>query len=123
VEGGGGGGGVGALALRAGVAEWRGAPGLGAARGPFLDTGPCAHARPPPPPPPKRRVEANADWSLFCPNEAPGLADVWGPAFDALYARYEAEGRARRVVRAQQLWFAILEAQIETGNPFMLYKV
>ena len=69
-----------------------------------------------------RRVEDNAEWSLFCPNEAPGLADVWGEKFDELYARYEREGRARRVVRAQQLWFAILEAQIETGNPFVLFK-
>jgi len=58
-----------------------------------------------------RRVEANAEWSLFCPNEAPGLAETWGEAFDALYARYEREGRAKKVIKAQQLWFAILEAQ------------
>lgn len=58
-----------------------------------------------------RRVEANAEWSLMCPNEAPGLADCWGEAFDALYQRYEREGRFKRVVKAQQLWFAILEAQ------------
>jgi ribonucleoside-diphosphate reductase subunit M1 len=69
-----------------------------------------------------RRVEAGGDWSLFCPAEAPGLADVWGPDFDALYKRYEAEGRAKKVVKAQALWFAILEAQVETGNPYMLYK-
>jgi ribonucleoside-diphosphate reductase subunit M1 len=69
-----------------------------------------------------KRVEANEDWSLFCPNEAPGLADTWGEKFEELYTKYEAEGRARRSVRAQQLWFAILEAQIETGNPYMLYK-
>eukprot|EP00878_Enallax_costatus_P017789 GHUV01018691.1.p1 GENE.GHUV01018691.1~~GHUV01018691.1.p1 ORF type:complete len:758 (+),score=282.13 GHUV01018691.1:282-2555(+) len=69
-----------------------------------------------------QRVEDNTDWSLFCPNEAPGLAEVWGDEFEKLYTRYENEGRARRVVRAQQLWFAILEAQIETGNPYMLYK-
>ena len=62
--------------------------------------------------PPARRVEANEDWSLFCPNEAPGLAEVWGDKFDELYTRYEAEGRARKVVRAQQLWFAVLESQI-----------
>lgn len=68
-------------------------------------------------------MEGNEDWSLFCPNEAPGLAEVWGEKFEELYTRYEREGRARKVVRAQQLWFAILEAQIETGNPFMLYKV
>lgn len=70
-----------------------------------------------------RRVERNEDWSLFCPNEAPGLAEVWGDEFDELYVRYEQEGRARKVVRAQQLWFAVCEAQIETGNPYMLFKV
>jgi len=69
-----------------------------------------------------RRVEAGGDWSLFCPAEAPGLADVWGPDFDALYKRYEAEGRAKKVIKAQALWFAILEAQVETGNPYMMYK-
>ncbi|KAI7864524.1 ribonucleoside-diphosphate reductase large chain [Spinellus fusiger] len=69
-----------------------------------------------------RRVEENGDWSLFCPNEAPGLQDVWGEAFDALYAQYEKEGRVRQTIKAQKLWYAILEAQTETGNPFMLYK-
>lgn len=69
-----------------------------------------------------KRVEANGDWSLFCPNEAPGLPDVYGDEFEELYMRYEAEGRARRTVKAQQLWFAILESQIETGTPYMLYK-
>ncbi|KAI8470436.1 MAG: NSG5 protein [Monoraphidium minutum] len=69
-----------------------------------------------------KRVESNEDWSLFCPNEAPGLAEVWGEEFDALYTKYEREGRARKVVRAQQLWFSILECQIETGVPFMLFK-
>lgn len=59
-----------------------------------------------------RRVEANAEWSLFCPNEAPGLAECWGEAFDALYQKFEREGRAKRVIKAQQLWFAILEAQV-----------
>lgn len=68
------------------------------------------------------RVEANEDWSLFCPNEAPGLQDAWGDDFKALYTRYEAEGRARKVVPAQKLWFAIIDAQIETGTPYMLYK-
>lgn len=67
-------------------------------------------------------MESNGEWSLFCPNEAPGLAEVWGEEFNQLYTSYEAQGRARKVVRAQQLWFAILEAQIETGNPYMLYK-
>lgn len=69
-----------------------------------------------------RRVENNEDWSLFCPNEAPGLADCWGESFEELYTRYEKEGRARKTIKAQQLWFAILEAQIETGNPYMLFK-
>ena len=64
-----------------------------------------------------RRVEANAEWSLFCPNEAPGLAETWGPEFDALYARYEREGRAKKVIKAQQLWFAILEAQARCPPP------
>ncbi|PNH12568.1 Ribonucleoside-diphosphate reductase large subunit [Tetrabaena socialis] len=69
-----------------------------------------------------QRVEADAEWSLFCPNEAPGLSDCWGAEFDTLYTTYEKEGRARKTVRAQKLWFAILEAQIETGTPYMLYK-
>lgn len=68
------------------------------------------------------RVEANGDWSLFCPNEAPGLQDVWGDAFVSLYEQYEQQGRARQTLKAQKLWYAILEAQTETGNPFMLYK-
>jgi hypothetical protein len=63
------------------------------------------HTRRPPPP------QANEEWSLFCPNEAPGLADCWGPEFEALYSKYEAEGRPRKVIKAQTLWFAILEAQ------------
>ena len=69
-----------------------------------------------------QRVEADGMWSLFCPNEAPGLADAVGPAFKELYERYEKEGRARKKVRAQQLWFSVLESQIETGVPYMLYK-
>ena len=69
-----------------------------------------------------RRVQQNGNWSLMCPHECPGLADVWGEEFEALYTRYEAEGRARKVVKAQQLWFAILDAQTETGTPYMLYK-
>ena len=69
-----------------------------------------------------KRVEENGTWSLFCPNEAPGLSDCWGEEFEALYARYEKEGRARKTIKAQDLWFKILEAQIETGNPYMLYK-
>ena len=69
-----------------------------------------------------KRVETGGDWSLFCPHEAPGLHEAWGEAFETLYAQYEAEGRARRTVKAQDLWFAILDAQIETGNPYLLYK-
>ena len=69
-----------------------------------------------------RRVEDNGDWSLFCPKEAPGLAEVYGKDFDALYEKYEKEGRARKVIKAQELWFAILEAQVETGTPYMLFK-
>ena len=69
-----------------------------------------------------QRVEANEDWSLFCPHEAPGLADCFGAEFEALYTRYEQEGRARRTVKAQELWFAVLDAQVETGTPYLLYK-
>ncbi|KZV91820.1 hypothetical protein EXIGLDRAFT_740474 [Exidia glandulosa HHB12029] len=69
-----------------------------------------------------KRVEANGEWSLFCPNEAPGLHEVHSAEFEALYERYEKEGRARKTIPAQKLWYAILEAQIETGGPFMLYK-
>ena len=68
------------------------------------------------------RVEADGDWSLFCPNEAPGLADVWGDEFKTLYERYEKEGRARKVVKAQKLWFQTLDSQMETGTPYLLYK-
>ncbi|CAI6005825.1 unnamed protein product [Closterium sp. NIES-64] len=70
-----------------------------------------------------QRVQSNMPWSLFCPNEAPGLADCWGEEFEALYLRYEREGRAKRVIPSQKLWFAICEAQIETGNPYMLFKI
>ncbi len=69
-----------------------------------------------------KRVEEESDWSLFCPNEAPGLADCWGEEFEALYERYEAEGRQRKTIKARDLWAAMLEAQIETGTPYMLYK-
>ncbi|NLR57100.1 ribonucleoside-diphosphate reductase subunit alpha [Chitinophaga polysaccharea] len=69
-----------------------------------------------------KRVESNGDWALFCPHEAPGLHDCWGETFEALYEQYEREGRARKTVKAQDLWFAILDAQIETGNPYLLYK-
>ncbi len=69
-----------------------------------------------------KRVEDNAEWSLFCPNEATGMADVYGDEFEELYVKYEKEGRAKRTIKAQKLWYSILEAQTETGNPFMLYK-
>ncbi len=68
------------------------------------------------------RVKQNAEWSLFCPSEAPNLFDTYGGEFEALYHKYESEGRARKVVKAQELWFAILESQIETGTPYILYK-
>jgi ribonucleoside-diphosphate reductase subunit M1 len=69
-----------------------------------------------------KRVEENGDWSLFCPAEAPGLDDCWGDEFEALYTKYEQKGIARKVVKAQKLWYAILESQTETGTPYMLYK-
>src|SRR5687767_13590273 len=68
------------------------------------------------------RVKNNENWSLFCPNEAPGLCDTYGGEFEALYHKYEKEGLARKVVRAQDIWSAIIESQIETGTPYMLYK-
>lgn len=69
-----------------------------------------------------KRVEKNGDWTLMCPNECPGLADCYGEEFEALYEKYEKAGKGRKTIRAQKLWYAILEAQTETGNPFMLYK-
>ena len=69
-----------------------------------------------------KRVEANGEWSLFCPNEAPGLSDCHSSAFETLYTKYEAEGRARRTVKAQELWSKIVDSQIETGTPYILYK-
>jgi ribonucleoside-diphosphate reductase alpha chain len=69
-----------------------------------------------------KRVEENGEWSLFCPNEAPGLSDCWGEEFETLYTKYEVEGRARKTIKAQELWFKILDSQIETGTPYMLYK-
>ena len=69
-----------------------------------------------------KRVEAEGDWSLMCPNECPGLSDCHSAAFEALYESYEAEGRYRKKIKARELWAAIIEAQIETGNPYMLFK-
>ncbi|RCI06571.1 Ribonucleoside-diphosphate reductase large subunit, partial [Rhizopus stolonifer] len=69
-----------------------------------------------------KRVEENGKWSLFCPDEAPGLWDSYGEKFNTLYMKYENEGKARKTIDAQKLWFAILESQTETGMPYMLYK-
>ncbi|XP_045447367.1 ribonucleoside-diphosphate reductase large subunit [Melitaea cinxia] len=69
-----------------------------------------------------KRVEKNENWSLMCPHNCPGLADCWGEEFEALYEKYEQEKRYVKQVRAQVLWKAIVEAQVETGTPYMLYK-
>lgn len=69
-----------------------------------------------------RRVEADGEWTLMCPNECPGLADVHGKKFDDLYQMYESQGKGKKTIKAQKLWYAILDAQTETGGPFMLYK-
>ena len=69
-----------------------------------------------------RRVKDDKEWSLFCPDECPGLCDVYGQDFEVLYEKYESEGKARKVVSAQKLWNAIVTSQIETGTPYMLYK-
>ncbi|MFA5583948.1 MAG: ribonucleoside-diphosphate reductase subunit alpha [Bacteriovoracaceae bacterium] len=69
-----------------------------------------------------KRVEADADWTLMCPNKSPGLADCYGSEFEALYEKYEQEGRGVRKVKARELWFKIVQSQIETGMPFMLFK-
>jgi ribonucleoside-diphosphate reductase alpha chain len=69
-----------------------------------------------------KRVENNDVWSLFCPNEAPGLFDAYGDDFEKLYEKYEREGRFREQMKAQDLWFKILESQTETGTPYMLFK-
>jgi ribonucleoside-diphosphate reductase alpha subunit len=68
------------------------------------------------------RVEKNESWTLFCPSEAPGLADVYGDEFKELYEKYEKEGRGRKQIDAQKLWFKVLDSQIETGTPYLLYK-
>ena len=69
-----------------------------------------------------KRVEQNVEWTLMCPNECPDLYNVHGDEFDALYLKYESEGRGRRTIKARELWEKILESQIETGTPYMLYK-
>ncbi len=69
-----------------------------------------------------KRVEADGEWSLMCPNECPGLFECWGEKFEALYEKYEQEGRARKSIKARWLWEQIIDSQIETGTPYMLYK-
>jgi ribonucleoside-diphosphate reductase alpha chain len=69
-----------------------------------------------------QRVKDNGTWTLMCPNECPGLSDCWGEEFEKLYTKYEAEGKGRETIKAQELWYKIIESQIETGNPYMLYK-
>lgn len=69
-----------------------------------------------------KRVEKDEDWTLFCPNECPRLFETWGEEFEALYTKYESEGKGRKTVKAQHLWNAVIESQIETGVPYMLYK-
>jgi ribonucleoside-diphosphate reductase alpha chain len=69
-----------------------------------------------------QRVEENGDWTLMCPHECPGLSDTHGKKFEKLYEKYESEGKGKKTIKAQELWFKILESQIETGTPYMLYK-
>jgi len=69
-----------------------------------------------------KRVEQNGEWTLMCPNECPGLENCHGEQFEALYEKYEREGKGRKTIKAQQLWFAVLDSQVETGTPYMLYK-
>jgi ribonucleoside-diphosphate reductase alpha chain len=69
-----------------------------------------------------KRVKENGDWTLMCPHECPGLSDTHSAEFEALYTKYEKEGKGRKTIKAQDLWFKILESQIETGTPYMLYK-
>ncbi len=69
-----------------------------------------------------KRVQDDADWTLMCPNECPGMADMHSEAFEEKYLKYEAEGKGRKTIKARELWEKILESQIETGTPYMLYK-
>lgn len=69
-----------------------------------------------------KRVEENGTWTLMCPNECPGLSNVYGEDFEKLYLSYEKEGKGRKTIKAQELWFKVMESQIETGTPYMLYK-
>ena len=69
-----------------------------------------------------KRVETDGNWSFFCPNKAPGLSECWGKEFEEKYELYEKEGRANRTMKARDLWFKVIQSQIETGAPFMLFK-
>ncbi len=69
-----------------------------------------------------KRVKENGTWTLMCPHECPGLSETYGEEFEALYTKYEKEGKGRKTIQAQELWFKVLESQIETGTPYMLYK-
>ena len=69
-----------------------------------------------------KRVKENGDWTLMCPHECPGLSDTHSKEFEKLYTKYEKAGKGRKTIKAQDLWFKILESQIETGTPYMLYK-
>lgn len=69
-----------------------------------------------------KRVQEDSTWTLMCPNECPGLYDIYGEEFEALYTSYEAQGKGRKTIKARELWEKILESQIETGTPYMLYK-
>lgn len=68
------------------------------------------------------RVRDDKKWTLFCPNEAPGLQDVFGEKFKELYMKYETENRGKKTIKARKLWESIIESQTETGTPYMLYK-
>lgn len=69
-----------------------------------------------------QRIKDDGLWTLMCPNECPGLADVYGDEFERLYMKYETEGKGRCTVSARQLWFKVLDAQMETGTPYICYK-
>jgi len=69
-----------------------------------------------------KRVAADGEWTLMCPNECPGLSECWGEEHEALYLKYEKEGKGRKTIKAQALWFAVLDSQVETGTPYMLFK-
>ena len=68
------------------------------------------------------RVKKDGDWTLMCPDECPGLSDVYGDEFKELYEKYEGENRGKKTVKARDLWFQVLDAQMETGTPYLLYK-